>query len=356
MKHKRLFIPGPVEVEPEILQAMGTPMIGHRSGEFKELYAGVQPKLQKLLYTASPVFLSTSSATGIMEGSIRNLVGKRCLTIVCGAFAQRWYGIVQECGKAGDAIDIEWGKAVRPEQVDAALATGKYDVVALVHNETSTGIMNPLEAVAEVVKKYPEVMLAVDTVSSMTAVKIEVDKLGLDVCLAGTQKAFALPPGLCVFTVSQRALERSARMKGKGFYFDFQAFLEYHEKNNTPCTPSISHIYALNVQLDRMFREGLENRFARHREMADRCRNWARQNFALFPEEGYESVTLTTITNNRGIDIAALNKALAARDATIGNGYGKLKDKTFRIAHMGDCTLDQLNELLANIDEYLAGR
>lgn len=356
MKHKRLFIPGPVEVEPEILQAMGTPMIGHRSGEFKELYAEVQPKLQKLLYTANPVFLSTSSATGIMEGSIRNLVGKRCLTIVCGAFSQRWRGIVQECGKEGDAIDIEWGKAVRPGQVDAALATGKYDVVALVHNETSTGIMNPLEAVAEVVKKYPGVMLAVDAVSSMTAVKIEVDKLGLDVCLAGTQKAFALPPGLCVFTVSQRALERSASMKGKGFYFDFQAFLEYHEKNNTPCTPSISHIYALNVQLDRMFQEGLENRFARHRKMADRCRNWARQNFALFPEEGYESVTLTTATNNRGIDIAALNKALAARDATIGNGYGKLKDKTFRIAHMGDCTLDQLNELLANIDEYLAGR
>ncbi|MFC1903548.1 pyridoxal-phosphate-dependent aminotransferase family protein [Chloroflexota bacterium] len=356
MKHKRLFIPGPVEVEPEILQAMGTPMIGHRSSEFKELYAEVQPKLQKLLYTENPVFLSTSSATGIMEGSIRNLVGKRCLSLVCGAFSERWHGIAGECDKGADAIEVEWGKAIKPEQVDEALATGKYDAVALVHNETSTGVMNPLEAIARVVKKYPDVMLMVDTVSSMTGVKIEVDKLGLDVCLAGTQKAFALPPGLCVFTVSQRALERSANMKGRGFYFDFQAFLKYHEKQNTPCTPSVSHIFALNVQMDRMFREGLENRFTRHQEMAEYCRSWARERFALFPEEGYESITLTTVANTREIDISALNKALAAKDATIGNGYGKLKDKTFRIAHMGDCTLDQLKELLANIDEILDGR
>lgn len=353
MKYKRLFIPGPVEVEPEILQAMGTPMIGHRSSEFKELYAEVQPKLQKLLYTENPVFLSTSSATGIMEGAIRNLVGKRCLSLVCGAFSKRWYEIVPACAKEADAITVEWGKAIKPEQVDEALATGKYDAVALVHNETSTGVMNPLESIAEVVKKYPGVMLMVDAVSSMTGVKIEVDKLGLDVCLAGTQKAFALPPGLCVFTVSQRALERSAGMKDKGFYFDFQAFLEYHEKNNTPCTPSISHIFALNVQLDRMFREGLDNRFARHEEMANYCRNWARKRFALFPEEGYESITLTTVSNTREIDVAALNKALAARDATIGNGYGKLKDKTFRIGHMGDCTPAQLKELLDNIDEFL---
>ena len=356
MKHKRLFIPGPVEVEPEILQAMGTPMIGHRSSEFKELYAEVQPKLQKLLYTENPVFLSTSSATGIMEGSIRNLVGKRCLSLVCGAFSERWHGIAGECGKEADAIEVEWGKAIKPEQVDDALATGKYDTVALVHNETSTGVMNPLEAIAGVVKKYPDVMLLVDTVSSMTGVKIEVDRLGLDVCLAGTQKAFALPPGLCVFTVSRRALERSATMKGKGFYFDFQAFLKYHEKQNTPCTPSISHIFALNVQLDRMFKEGLESRFARHQKMAAYCRNWARERFALFPEAGYESVTLTTVANTRNIDVAALNKALASKDATIGNGYGDLKDKTFRIAHMGDCTLDQLKELLANIDGFLAGR
>jgi len=353
MKHKRLFIPGPVEVEPEILQAMGTPMIGHRSSEFKELYAEVQPKLQKVLYTENPVFLSTSSATGIMEGSIRNLVGKRCLTLICGAFSQRWHRIVSECDKEGDAIDVEWGKAIKPEQVDEALATGKYDTVALVHNETSTGVMNPLEEITQVVKNYPDVMLMVDTVSSMTGVKIEVDKLGLDVCLAGTQKAFALPPGLCVFTVSQRAMDRSATMKGKGFYFDFQAFLGYHEKNNTPCTPSISHIFALNVQLDRMIMEGLDNRFARHLEMSNYCRNWARERFALFSEEGYESVTLTTVTNTREIDVAALNKALAAKDATIGNGYGKLKDKTFRIGHMGDCTLDQIKELLANIDEFL---
>ncbi len=353
MAHKRLFIPGPTEVEEEILQGMATPMIGHRGKEFEKLYAELQPKLQSLLYTKNPVFLSTSSSTGVMEGAIRNLVGKRCLSLVCGAFSDRWYEIAPACNKEADAIKVEWGKAVKAEQVDAALATGKYDAMALVHNETSTGVMNPLEAIAKVVKKYPDVMLMVDTVSSMAGVKIEVDKLGLDVCLAGTQKAFALPPGLAVFTVSQRALERSATMKDKGYYFDFQAFLESHAKNNTPCTPSISHLFALNVQMDRMFKEGLDARFKRHQEMANYCRSWAKKRFALFPEAGYESVTLTTVTNTRNMDVSALNKALAAKGAVIGNGYGKLKDKTFRIAHMGDCTMAQLKELLNNIDEFL---
>jgi len=353
MTHKRLFIAGPTEVEPEILEAMGTPMIGHRGSEFASLYAGMRPKLQKLLYTENPVFLSTSSSTGVMEGAVRNLVGRRCLVTVCGAFSKRWYEIISACNKAVDPVEVEWGKAVKPEQIDEALATGKYDAVAFVHNETSTGVMNPLEDVAEVVKKYPDVMLMVDAVSSMTAVKIEVDKLGLDVCLAGTQKAFALPPGLTVFSVSQRALERSATMEDKGYYFDFQAFLQYHQKDNTPCTPTISHLFALDVQLDRMFKEGLENRFARHKEMANHCRSWARERFAVFAEEGYESVTLTTLTNTRGTDISALIKALAAKNVVLGNGYGKLKDKTFRIAHMGDCTLEQLKELLGNIDEFI---
>lgn len=352
--HKKLFIPGPTEVREDILDVMKTPMIGHRSKEFSELYDSVIPKVKKVLYTENKVFLSTSSATGLMEGAIRNCVKERALNLVCGAFSKRWHQITKANGKEADVVEVEWGKAILPEMVRDALKTGKYDAVTFVHNETSTGVMNPIYEIAEVMKEFPDVSFLVDAVSSMVGVKIEVDRLGIDVCLAGVQKAFALPPGLALCSVSEKALKKAESIPNRGYYFDFLTFLKYdQDKHQTPTTPIISIIFALDKQLDRFFEEGLENRFARHLEMANYVRDWTRQYFAFFPDEKYLSNTLTAIKNTRGISVADLNKELGKRGAVISNGYGKLKEQSFRIAHMGDLTLDDMKWLLSQINEIL---
>jgi len=352
--HKRLFIPGPTEVMEEILDVMKTPMIGHRSKEFSELYDSVIPKVKKVFYTEKKVFLSTSSATGLMEGAIRNCVKERALNLVCGAFSKRWHQITKANGKEAEVVEVEWGKAIQPEMVKEALSTGKYDAVTLVHNETSTGVMNPIYEIAEVMKEFPDVSFLVDAVSSMVGVKIEVDKLGVDVCLAGVQKAFALPPGLAICSVSEKALKKAESIPNRGYYFDFLTFLKYDEdKHQTPTTPVISLIFALDKQLNRFLEEGLENRFARHLEMANFVRDWTRKYFAFFPDEKYLSNTLTAIKNTRGISVADLNKELAKKGAMISNGYGKLKEQSFRIAHMGDLTLDDMKWLLSTIGEII---
>ncbi len=353
--HKKLFIPGPTEVREDILDVMKTPMIGHRSKEFSELYDSVIPKVKKVLYTENKVFLSTSSATGLMEGAIRNCVKERALNLVCGAFSKRWHQITKANGKEADVVEVEWGKAILPEMVRDALKTGKYDAVTFVHNETSTGVMNPIYEIAEVMKEFPDVSFLVDAVSSMVGVKIEVDRLGIDVCLAGVQKAFALPPGLALCSVSEKALKKAESIPNRGYYFDFLTFLKYdQDKHQTPTTPIISIIFALDKQLDRFFEEGLENRFARHLKMANYVRDWTRQYFAFFPDEKYLSNTLTAIKNTRGISVADLNKELGKRGAMISNGYGKLKEQSFRIAHMGDLTLDDMKWLLSQINEILS--
>jgi predicted phosphoserine aminotransferase len=353
-RHLKLFIPGPVEVHPDVLQACSVPMIGHRTKEYEALQARTREKLKELLHVkAGRVFLFTSSATGAMEGAVRNLSTKRVLSCTCGAFSERWLEIARENGRAADPYSATWGSPNRPEEIDKLLATGKFDAITLVHNETSTGMMNPLKEIAEVVRRYPDVMFCVDAVSSMAAVDIDFDALGIDMLLAGVQKAFGLPPGLTVVAVSQRALKKAAGVPDRGHYFDLVQFQKYDDKNQTPETPAISLIHALDVQLDRMKREGFEARFARTLEMAKACRAWALKHFAIFPEKGYESVTLTAIRNNKGVDVAKLNAELANRGVTISEGYGKIKDQSFRIAHMADIQMSDLNQLLNMIDEIL---
>jgi len=351
--YKKLFIPGPTEVREEILDVLKTPMIGHRSKDFSELYDSIIPKLKKVLYTDKKIFLSTSSSTGLMEGAIRNCVKERALNLVCGAFSKRWHQITKLNGKEADAVEVEWGKAILPDMVRDALKTGKYDAVTLVHNETSTGVMNPIYEIAEVMKEFPDVSFLVDAVSSMSGAKIEVDKLGIDVCLAGVQKCFALPPGLAVCSVSEKALKKAETIPNRGYYFDFLTFVKYDNKHQTPTTPILPLIFALDKQLDRFFTEGLENRFARHLEMANCVRDWARKYFALFADENYLSNTLTAIKNTRGINVADLNNELGKRGAMISNGYGALKEKSFRIAHMGDLTLEEIKWLLTQINELV---
>lgn len=360
MAHVKLHIPGPVEVSEKTFQAFRTPMIGHRGQAFKDLYASIQPQLQKLLYTERLVFLSTSSAWGIMEGSLRNLVTKKVLNCMCGAFSDKWFDVSKRCGKEAEALQVEWGSPIRAAAIDAKLATGQFDAITLVHNETSTGVMSPLEEIAALKQKYPDVMFIVDTVSSMSAVKLEFDKLGIDVMLAGTQKAFAMPPGLSVFACSEAAMAKAASVNDRGYYFDLCEFQKNAEKDMTPSTPSIGHIYALQSKLEDIFAEGLDNRFARHAQTATQTREWARgQGFTLFPEDGFDSETLTTVNNGakpggRVVDVTKLIKLVKEQGILINGGYGKIKGTTFRLSNMGDETQETMAQLFAVMDDALA--
>jgi aspartate aminotransferase-like enzyme len=351
--HPRLFIPGPTEVSPEVLATMTRPMIGHRGKDFEALFARIAPKLQQVFRTRHPVLTATASATAIMEAAVRNTVRSRCLCLVNGAFSERWYQICVANGIAADRIDWEWGRAVRPGPVAERLKSGRYDAVTLVHNETSTGVMSPLADVAAAVAAHPETLFLVDTVSSLGGTRIDVDDWKIDVCLAGSQKALALPPGLTFFSVSDRVLERAAACERRGFAFDFVQYHEFWKKNVVPTTPAVSLLYATDLQLGRILAEGLEARFARHLEMAEATREWARRHFAIYAEDGFSSDTLTAVRNTRGIDVSALNRELRNRGALIGTGYGKAQAETFRIAHMGDIRPADVRELLGWIDRIV---
>jgi len=353
--HKKLFIPGPVEVRPDVLEKMATPMIGHRGKPASKLQRDISDKMRKLFYTEEEILLSTTSGSGLMEGAIRSCTAKRAAVFSVGAFGDRWYEMATTNNVPADIFKSEDGKPTTPEMVDEALKTGKYDLVTVTHNETSAGLMNPVEEIAEVMKKYPDVVWCLDTVSSAAGSKIEVDKLGVDICITSTQKAIGLPPGMAICTMSKKAVERAKQVPHRGLYLDLLSLYDYIQKKDYqyPSTPSLSHMYALDYQLDRIMEEGLDNRFNRHIEMAEVVRAWAREHFEIFPDERYLSNTLTNVKNTRNIDVADLNKKLGERGFQIANGYGKLKDKTFRIAHMADCQMEDIKELLAVMDEIL---
>ncbi|MCP5524222.1 MAG: alanine--glyoxylate aminotransferase family protein [Verrucomicrobiales bacterium] len=359
MAHVKLFIPGPVEVSAKTYEAFCTPMIGHRSKAFSGLYAGIMPQLQSLLSTKRPVFLSTSSAWGVMEGALRNLVTKKVLNCMCGAFSDKWLDVSKRCGKEAEGLQVEWGSPIRGEQVAERLKTGQFDAVTYVHNETSTGVMSPIEELAEVKRQFPDVMFIVDTVSSMSATPLNFDALGFDVMLAGVQKAFALPPGMAVFACSEAALAKSATVADRGYYFDLHEFEKNAEKHMTPSTPTIGHIYALQSKLEDFFAEGLEARYARHLKTVKMTHDWAaKHGFTLFPDEGYASVTLTCVNNGakpggRVIDAQKLTDLTKKRGFLINAGYGKIKGTTFRISNMGDETEASMVELFSALDESM---
>ena len=356
MAHDKLFIPGPVEVSERTLVAFARPMIGHRGAESREHYSRMQPQLQELFGTRQPVFLSTSSAWGVMEAAIRNLVKGRVLCCMCGAFSDKWLDVARRCGKEANPLQVEWGQAIDHRALDAQLATGRYDTVTLIHNETSTGVVNPLDEICCVLAKYPEVALIVDAVSSFSAMPIPMDSLGIDVLLTGSQKALALPPGFSLFSVSEKGFARAAEVADRGYYFDFLEFKKQQEADMTPTTPSVGHIHALASQLEVIFAEGLENRYARHQRTNALMHEWVRtRGFEFFAPEGARSVTLTCVKNNLGIDVASLTESLRERHhLVIDGGYGKIKGKTFRLSNMGDETEETVSHLLNCLDDCLS--
>lgn len=353
--HKKLFIPGPVEVREDVLQKMSMPMIGHRTKDASNLQRNISEKMKKVMYTESEILLSTTSGSGLMEGSIRSCTRKRAAVFSIGAFGDRWYKMATSNCVPADKFSSEQGKATTPEMVDQVLATGKYDLIAITHNETSSGVMNPVEEISDVIRKYPEVVWCMDAVSSMGGTKIEVDKLGVDICITSTQKCLGLPPGMAICSFSDKAVEAAKQVEFRGLYLDLLSLYNYIKKKDYqyPSTPSLSHMFALDYQLDRILAEGLEDRFARHKEMAGIVRAWAKDKFELFPDERYASNTLTAIKNTREISVGELNKKLGEYGYMISNGYGDLKEATFRIAHMADTTVEEVKELLAVIDKIL---
>jgi aspartate aminotransferase-like enzyme len=352
----KLFIPGPIAVSEKTLRALAQPMIGHRSTDFVALYNSIQPDLQALMYTSDPVYISTSSAWGVMEGSLRNVVQKKVLNCMNGAFSDKWNDVALRDAKQATALKFEWGQPVDPEAVRRELAQGGYDAITLIHNETSCGCMSDLAAIMKVVREFPEVISIVDTVSSFSALAIKKDELGIDVFITGSQKALALPPGLSLLSVSKRALERAARTEGRGYYFDFVEFQKNHENGMTPSTPVIPLIYALRSKLEDIKAEGVEKRYARHARLNQAVRDFVfSKGFKLFPREGYGSVTLNCFANTLNIDLAALNKTLKSKHKlVIDGGYGKLKGKTFRISNMGDETDATIDAMLKSLDAALA--
>ena len=351
----RLFLPGPTEVHPEILTAQADRLIGHRGPEISELLASVPPRLQSVFQTKNNVYISTSSATGLFEAAARSSIDQRSLCCVNGAFSARWAEVVEANGKSLDVLEVEWGEPITPDRVADALGRGDYDAVTIVHNETSTGVTSPVGEIVQAVREQaPKALVLVDTVSSMGGIDVPVDRWGLDVCLTGGQKCLALPPGLSFVAVSERAHARAATIPGRGWYFDWLVFQRYLEKWQTPTTPAITLLYALDRQLDRILDEGLTARFDRHAAMADHVREWSLERFDILAPEPYRSDTVTAVVNTRSVDVDAMNRYLAEHvDMIISNGYAKLRDRTFRIGHMGDHTVPEIETLTAAIDGFL---
>jgi predicted phosphoserine aminotransferase len=351
-----LFVPGPVDVNEEVLAAQAQAMMPHRSDKFEEIFDRVSKGASKLFLTEHRVFITASSGTGLHEAAVRNLANDRVLSCVNGAFAKRWHDVALSNGKKVDLLETGWDQPITPEIVSQALDGKNYEIIILVHNETSTGLVNPIKEIAAAVQEAsPETLICIDAVSSLTGDRVEMDNWGLDMVLTSSQKALALPPGLGFAAVNDRAMARAETVDNRGWYFDFLRLEKHRIKDSTPATPAISLIYAFDLQLRRIFKEGLDARFARHAAMAERVQTWALdRKLALFAPERYRSKTVTTIDNQLEIDVVELNAFLQEREMRIANGYGPLKNKTFRIGHMGELQLADIDELLLAMDEFLA--
>ncbi len=355
--YPKLFIPGPTHVSENVMNSMSSPQVGHRTPEFSDLMSEIIKGVQKILYTNNHIYLTSHAATGLWEMGIQNTVKKGVLHTVNGSFSSKWATVSEECGHEIGVLDYDWGEGVKVDDVDKFLSTGKYDVFAMVHNETSTGVLSPLEPISDLLKtKYPDIIWLVDAVSSMAGVKIEVDKLGIDFLMASTQKAWGLPAGFSLCSVSTRLIDLAKTIKKKGYFFDVGVYEKYYQKMQTPSTPSIPHMFGLKYVLEEIFEEGLENRWIRHIDNAIHTRNWAFDHGqSLFPEKGYESYTITCIQNDMNWDINKINDSLLERSFRMDRGYGKLRGKAFRIAHMGNIKEFDLKEYLDVFDEVLNG-
>ncbi len=355
-KFPKLFIPGPTHVSKDILEVLSTPQIGHRTPEISVLISDIKKELKKILYTENHIHLISHAATGLWEMGLTNSVNKGVLHAVNGAFSSKWSSIPGKCGLISESIEYDWGLGIKADDVDKMLSTGKFDVFAMVHNETSTGVKSNLEEISQLLKtKYPDIIWLVDAVSSMAGIKIEIDKLGVDFIFSSTQKAWGIPAGFSILSVSNRYIEKSKKIANKGYFLDISTYEKYYEKDQTPSTPSIPHLFALKKVLEIIDSEGINERWERHKEMASITQDWAlSHNQTLFPEPGCRSETITCINNIQNWDINKINEKLLELGYRIDRGYGNLRGKAFRIAHMGNIYRSDLIEYLAEFEKVLS--
>jgi aspartate aminotransferase-like enzyme len=354
----RYFVPGPTWVRPEILQEMTRPMIGHRSDEFRNLYRGILAGLKELFATEQSTFVMTASGTGVMQAALENCVAQRVLVTTCGAFSERWYNIAESLGYEVDRLDAGWGNAVDPDLLANHLARhhrAHYDAVTITHNETSTGVTNDVAALSAVIRdEAPDALVLVDAVSALGGIPMKFDEWGVDVALASVQKCIALPPGISVVAVSDEALARAKKRPYRGTYFDFVPYKQKADEESVPSTPSIPHFYALAKQLEHILRtEGLDARFERHRRMRELTHQHVLRFAKLAADPEHASATVTAIAPGRSAD--AIRTEMKKRGFTLGGGYGVWKDSTFRIGHMGDIPVADLEAMLLALDEVTRG-
>lgn len=356
----RFFLPGPTEVHPDILHAMTRPMIGHRGREMVDLLSGMETPLKKVFRTDRRVLIGTSAATGFMEMAVRSGVRHRALCLVSGAFGERFAGIVRAAGRDVIRLDVPLGRTVEPDMLRDALKRSRVDAVTMVHSETSTGALAPLEELTRVVREFDDVVLLVDAVTSIAGSPVETDAWQLDFVFTGSQKALALPPGLAFGVASERMLERAKCVPERGAYFDVLAYEDAMASHQPTNTPAISLLYALERQLGRIEAEGgVEARWERHDAMRRTVEEWVADSggklgFGYLPDEGRRSWTISCLTMPDGVNGRDLVHAVRERGWTLGTGYGKLKPSTIRIGHMGDHQPDGVQELLGVIEQVVA--
>ena len=356
----RFFLPGPTEVLPQVLEAQVQAMIGHRGKAMERLIEELEPGLKTVFQTTRPVYISSSSATGLMEGAVRNGALRRVLSLVNGAFSDRFYRIARATGLEVEPLTVEWGQVNTPEALAAALRSGDYDAVTVVHSETSTGVLNPIRELAATAHAAGDVVLLVDSVSGIAGAEVQTDAWELDFVLTGSQKALALPPGLAFGVANARVLARAERKTDRGTYFDFLEFEKSIGKNQTPNTPALSLFYALDEQLRRIQAEGIANRWARHAAMAASVYRWVDElrgrglELEILAPAPYRSPTVTCIRLPAPYTGPQVNNAMKDRGYTIATGYGKLKESSIRIGHMGDHTVVETEALLGVLAEVLS--
>jgi aspartate aminotransferase-like enzyme len=346
----RFFLPGPVWVRDAVRQAMAHEAIGHRGKAFADLYARIPPRLARVFRTQGFVFTTTSAGTGLWEAALLNLMPERVLALASGAFSERWAACARDLGLAVDVLETPWGVAVDPDEVRRALGRARYDAVTVVHSETSTGALNDLARIARTVRDASDAFVLADVVTSVAGSPVECDAWGLDFALTGSQKAFALPPGLGLAFASDRFRAR-AKERSRAHYLRLSEAEAFAEKHQTPYTPSTPHLFALDVQLDHILEETVEARWARHDALRGRVAAWAAERgHGYAAAEGARSWTVSCLKPRPGISAEALVARVKERGFTIGGGYGKWKASTFRIGHMGDVDLASLEALLAALD------
>ena len=355
----KFFLPGPTEVHPDILAAQLRPMIGHRGKGMEELMAAIQPMLKRIFRTERPVYIAAASATGFMEGALRNGARRRVLCLVNGAFSERFHAIARACGLSADRLDVPWGEAHSPEALTDALRGKDYDAITVVHSETSTGVLNPIRELTVAAHAAGDVAVLVDSVTGIAGAPVETDAWALDFVLTGSQKALALPPGLALGVAAESLLARARANTSRGVYFDFLEFEKSTSANQTPNTPALSLLYALAAQLERIEAEGIEARWARHSAMAQRTWAWVGEMrddgiaLTLPVVERFRSPTVTCIALPAGASSAPVVAEMKKRGFVIGAGYGKAKDTQIRIGHMGDHSVAELDILLDTLRSVL---